>query len=674
MFTDLVGYSASSQQDEAHALHLLEKHRTLVRPLLTRHGGREVKTIGDAFLVEFASALAAVTSAIEIQQACHEHNRQAAPRDQILMRIGLHVGDIVPRGSDIFGDGVNIAARIEPLAEPGGICVSEDVARQIGNKTPFPLVRLGSGELKNISLPVEIYQVVLPWSRVQSDVSSRLSFSLRKKSTRRILLATGIGLGLLAVGLFRTSGQQAPPPPANRLAVLPLVNYSGDPKDEYFADGMTEELISTLATLREIDVIARTSITRFKGSGLDLAAIGRTLNVGSVLEGSVRIAGDQARIDIRLVDTTSQRTLWSQAYSRLIKDVFAVQSSIAESVTEVLKVRLHTGEKDLIERRGTENSEAYRQFLLGRTHLNRRTGDEVMKAIGYFTRSTELDPAFALAYAGLAEGYTLAGSAGYGSLPRARCNELAREAATKAVTLDDSLAEAHAAMGYVRFRIDWDWVGAEKAFQRALVLKPGYARAHEWYALYLSVRHRFAASLAEMQRAQQLDPLSASVSNGVGRILHFDRRFDEALLHFRRTLELDPDYAEAYFSQSMTYLAMHRHDDAIAALKIALRLSGNRPVMMAMLGMMEGFAGHLDQARKIYAEMQSQARTGEVSPYYFGLICVGLGEKDQAFAYFEQALAEHEGIMIYLGIEPVTESLQHDPRYASLLTRMNLQP
>ncbi len=673
MFTDMVGYSALSQRDEALSLRLLEEHRGVVRPLLTQHGGREIKTIGDAFLVKFSSALAAASCAINIQQALHARNRTAAPDHRIRLRIGLHAGDIIHTGNDVYGDGVNIAARLEPLAEPEGICVSEDVARQIQNKVPYPLARLGSGELKNISLPVDLYQVCLPWSENRQNLKARLSFLLRKKSARRGLLAGLAVLGLFALAWYRTADRPPAPATANRLAVLPLVNFSGDPRDEYFADGMTEELISSLATIRELDVIARTSVARFKGTRTDLPEIGRTLQVASVLEGSVRIAGDQARIDIRLVDTASQRTLWSQTYARMIKDVFAVQSAIAESVTDALKVRLLSGEKNLIERRGTANSDAYRQYLLGQTHLNRRTGDEVMAAIGCFTRSIELDPGFALAYAGLAEGYTLAGSAGYGTLPRARCNELAREFAAKAVALDESLAEAHVALGYVRFRIDWDWAAADAEFRRALELKPGYARAHEWYALYLAIQRRFPAALAEMRRAQQLDPLSSSVSNGLGRILHFDHRFEEALTQYQQTLALDPRYAEAHFSRGMTLHALKREDEAIAALQTALELSGNRPIMRAMLGLIEGLAGRKDRAQAIYDEMLALSRTSPVSPYYLGLVSLGLGDIDRTFAHFDQALEEREGIMIYLAIEPATDSLARDPRYATLLQKMNLQ-
>lgn len=669
MFTDMVGYSALTQRDEPLALQLLEEHRQIVRPILAAHGGREIKTIGDAFLVEFASALAAASCAVEIQQALHERNRAVPPERRVQLRIGLHAGDVIHKEGDVFGDGVNIAARIEPLAEAGGICVSEDVARQIQNKLAgLDLVKLGAGELKNIAVPVDIYRLLLPWQERRLATAERLKFFLAKKSVRRAFVAGAAALVVLAVLWRRPAAGSAAPAPVNRLAVLPLVNLGGEARDEYFADGMTEELISSLSSIRELSVIARTSIIKFKGTQLDVAEIGRALGVGSILEGTVRMAGDETRISVRLVDVASQKAIWTQEFNRMIKDVFAVQSAIAVSVAEALKVRLLAGERTRLDRRGTENTEAYRQYLLGRSQLNRRTGDGVVQSIEHFTHSAEQDPAFALALAGLAEAYTLAGNAGYGNLPHDEAIRRARDFAARALVLDDTLAEGHAALAYVKFRIDWDWAGAEVGFKRALELKPGLARAHEQYGLFLAIQKRLPESMAEFQRAQQLDPLSISVSNGVGRVLHFERRYAEALAQFKRTLEFDPQFAEVHFNIGMTYLAMGRYDDAIATLKFALELSHNRPVIAAMLGFAEGRAGKKSDAQRIYDEMVQKSET----PYCLALVSAGLGETDRAFKYLDAAVAQRDGVMIYMAVEPGTALLAADPRFGVLLKKIGL--
>jgi adenylate cyclase len=672
MFTDMVGYSALTQRDERLALRLLEEHRAIVRPLLTKHDGHEIKTIGDAFLIEFSSALAATACAIEIQKTLFERSESKPDGEAIRLRIGLHVGDVVYKENDVFGDGVNIASRIEPLAEPGGICLSEDVARQIQNKIDYSLVRLGKGELKNINLPVQLYRIIRPWEKRRFGFLDRMMFLVAQKKPRRIAIGLTLAAVIVAALLWRSSPAPRGPLPTNRVAVLPFVNISADSHDEYFADGMTEELISTLSKIRDLNVIARTSVAKYAGVKLDIAEIGNALHVGSILEGSVRTSGDEARISVNLVDVQSQKTILTREYTRSIKDVFAIQSDIAQSVTNALSVQLLSGEKESLEKKGTENSDAYRQYLLGRFHLNKRTGDEVVKAIGFFEKAVNNDTAFALAYAGLAECYTLAGNAGYGSLPRDRAIAAAKKFAGKAIGLDESQAEAHASLAYVKFRIDWDWTGAEQEFQRALQLKPGYARAHEWYALYLLIMERFDDAMKEMTRAQELDPLSASVNTGIGRIYHFEYKTEEAVAQFKKTLELDPEYAEAYFGLGMTYTVAQRYDEAITVMKKAIQLSGNRLVMLSMLGYTEGLAGRKEETRRIIQNLRVLDQKSHVSPYYFGILEMGLGRMDAAYEYFEKAYKERDGILIFLAADPIAEASWNDPRFGAIVRNMGL--
>jgi adenylate cyclase len=673
MFTDMVGYSALTQQDESLALKLLEEHRRILRSLFARYGGNEIKTIGDAFLTEFASALEASSCAVEIQKSLFERNHTTGDAHPIQIRIGLHVGDVVFKDRDVYGDGVNIASRIEPLAEPGGICISEDVARQIQNKIEYSLVRLGKGELKNIDLPVNIYRVVLPWKKQSFGPLERIRFSISQKRTRRLASVGLMAAALIGAYLWWSARQFPAPLPKKNIAVLPLLNISADPHQEYFADGMTEELISNLAKIRGLSVIARTSVTKYKGVKLDITEIGRELNVGTILEGSVQTSADRARIIVNLIDVNNQQHLWTQEYNRELKDLFAVQSDIAMSVTGALSVELLSGEKEQLSKRGTDNNVAHDLYLQGLSHLNRRTGGEIVKAIDSFAESVKQDTSFALAFAGLAECCTLAGNAGYGSLPREQAIANAKYYAARAITLDPSQAEAHASLGYVKFRIDWDWNGAETEFKRALGLKPGYARAHEWYGLFLSLMGRFDEALVEMRRAQELDPLSPSVGTGIGRILHFSGKFDEAVAQFRRTLELDPNYAEAHFGLGMTFTAMRRYEDAERELTIAKRLSGDRPAIICMLGVNYANWGKNDSAIAIIRQFDEMWRKGEISTYYSGLVYAGLGDLDKATALIDKAYRDREGLLVYGNVEPAFIALRADPRFKALMKKMGLQ-
>ena len=371
MFTDMVGYSALTQKNESLALDLLEEHRRLLRPLFPKHGGKEVETAGDAFFVEFESALNAVNCAVEIQDTLFKRNANLESEKHIILRIGLHVGDVVHVGSHLHGDGVNIAARIEPLAIPGGICISEDVVRQIHNKIELPLQKLPTEKLKNIESQIEVYNVVLPWQKKsESDIKPTLS----KQKKQQIFKYLGAILVLLMTALVLWKLMQSPTSieNRNRIAVLPLDNISEKSSDEYFSEGMTEELISQLAKISGLNVIARTSVLKYKNTEMTIGEIGEELNVGTILDGSVRIAGDKARITVQLIDATSQQNIWTENYDRKLNDIFSIQSEIALNVANELKIQLISVEKQQIEKMGTENAEAYKSYLLGKFYLNKK--------------------------------------------------------------------------------------------------------------------------------------------------------------------------------------------------------------------------------------------------------------------------------------------------------------
>ncbi len=441
MFTDMVGYSALTQKNESLAIELIEEHRQLLRPIFPKYGGKEVETVGDAFFVEFKSALEAVNCAIEIQKSLFERNSKLDSERKIVLRIGLHVGDVIQVGKHVHGDGVNIAARIEPLSKPGGVCLSEDVARQIQNKIDIPVKKIGSEKLKNIQSPMNIYRLVLPWDK-QKEFKDNLI--IRKITKQKTLIYIGIVIALLVTLLLIRDMISVEPVGASaiRIAVLPLVNISDNSQNEYFADGMTEELISQLAKISGLNVIARTSVMKYKNAELNIEEIGKELNVGTILEGSVRKASDKARIDVHLIDVSTQEHLWSEEYDRELKDIFAVQTDIALKVANELRVQLIPIEKQQIEKMGTDNPDAYRMYLLGRFHLNKRNEKSIFKSLDYFQNAISLDPDYALAYVGIADCYTLIGGGGYGSLSQDVVIVRAKNAVEKALELDETLAEA----------------------------------------------------------------------------------------------------------------------------------------------------------------------------------------------------------------------------------------
>jgi adenylate cyclase len=672
MFTDMVGYSAMVQKNESLALDLLEEHRRLLRPIFIKHGGTEVETAGDAFFVEFNSALEATNCAIEMQTELNERNQKVEPDKKILIRIGLHVGDVVHLGKHVHGDGVNIAARMEPMANPGGICLSEDVYRQIYNKIELPLSKLGTKKLKNIKSPINIYSIILPW--IQNQKPSKKHFIINPAIKRNFISFFLVIVAVIAtLFIWKNFNDPVSSEPNNRIAVLPLVNISQDSEDDYFADGMTEELISQLAKISGLSVIAKTSVLKYKDTHMNIREIGRELNVGTILEGSVRISSEKARITIQLIDVNTQEHIWSEDYNRELNDIFVIQSGIALRIANELKIQLATLEKQQIEKIGTDNAEAYRLYLLGRYHLNKKTGESIFKGIDYFQGAIELDPSYTLPYVGLADCYTLIGGAGYGSFSRDEAINLAKDAVSKALQIDNTLADAYNSLAYLQFRLEWDWEAAETNFEKAINLKPGFASAYERYALFLAVLVRQDEALRIMLRASELDPLSPSVNTGVGRIYHFAGKFDEALEQYNKTLEMYPDYVEAVYARGLSYSQMGMFDQAISDFNKAIELSNGRLMIIASLGNTYGSARLNEEAYNIYEQLNNLSKDRYVSPFYFAVIDASIGNYEKAIDLLYKAYDERFGILVYIKASPILNNLKSNKRFVELTRMIGLE-
>ena len=632
MFTDLVGYSSITSLDEEKALKLLGEHRQILQSVFEKYEGRVVKTMGDGFLVEFASAVEAVNCAVQAQTQIRNLNEDRRQDHKILVRIGIHVGDIVHSNGDILGDAVNVASRLQPLAEAGGICLTRQAVDQIERKVNYKIVKLGARELKNIRYPVELYKVEVP---------------------------TGLS----------QSGESALDP--RRIAILPFANLSSDPNDRYFADGMTEELISTVSRIGELSVISRTSVMRYKDTTMPIGDIGRELSAGSLLEGSVRKAGNKVRITTQLIDAKNDKHLWAQSYDRDLTDIFAIQGDIAGQVAQALRVKLLSTEKAALEKIPTRNSESYTLYLKGRYLWNERTQDGVRKAMRYFQEAIRLDPSFALAYSGLADCCQIQLDRGWASFREA--GSLALEFARKAVKLDDDLAEAHASLGLV-LHFQWDFAGAENELKQAISLKPNYAMAYLWYSILLGELGRNEERFENSKRAFELDPYSSIVSQGFGIGCLQLGRYKEAIAQFERTLEIDPDFASAHFWKAWTHERAGEMEQAIVEAKKAVetgRIGNNTPKMG--LASMYLRAGQREPAIKLLEEIESESTDGNYrSPTHVAIVKFELGESDEAFRWLEQAYQEHDGFLLYFSEYPWWAEFRKGPRWLEMERKIGL--
>ncbi len=519
-------------------------------------------------------------------------------------------------------------------------------------------------------------EVVVDLRRPGAPVSTATG---RRAAPRRtlwhiLLPAVGIAAVVLLLALLgldlerlrdRLLGGPAPGP-ITSLAVLPLENLMGDPEQEYFVDGMTEALISELAQIGALKVISRTSVMRFKGTDKSLPEIARDLGVDGIIEGSVLRAGDQVRITAQLIEGATDRHLWASNYERDLSNILALQSEVARAIAREIKIKLTAREQARLASPRPVNTEVYQLYLRGRYHWNQRTQEGFKKGLEFFEQALERDPTYPLAYAGLADTYSLL--ANYFFLPPQEAFPRAKAAAMKALEIDDTLAEAHTSLAFARHHYDWDWSGAEEEYKRALELNPGYATAHQWYAEYLTTVGRHEEAIAEIRRAQELDPLSLVIDSNVGRLLYHAHRYDQAIDELQNTLKLDPNYFWAHVFLGMAFEQKGMYAEAMAEAQKVVALAGGGPNVV--LARAYAASGRMDDARKMLKALQQ--RYGEdVESYSMGGIHAALGEKDEAFAWLEKAYDEHSFFLVFLKTEPWFDPLHTDPRFADLLGRLS---
>jgi adenylate cyclase len=626
MFTDIVGYTALTQSDELGAVKLLERHNELLRPFFSRFNGREIKTMGDSFLVEFDSALSAINCAVEIQRSLRPELSNRSDGAGFQLRIGVHLGDVIESKGDVFGDAVNIASRIEPLAEPGGICISAQVFDQVENKVEYQFEKLPAPDLKNVRAPIGVYRVVFSPSPLSEARGTSESVSLQ------------------------------------RMAVLPFTNMSPDPQDEFFADGLTDEIITELSHIPNLRVIARTSVMRYKGASKPVREVGRELRVNSVLEGSVRKAGSRIRITAQLIEASSEEHLWAERFDREFADVFAIQTDIATSVAGALNVRFQP--KLLAARPSGPTLEAYTLYLRGRFLWNQRTTAAVQEGLHRFEEAIQVDSSLALAHSGLADCYSVL--IDRAALPARETVPLALAAANRGLALGPDLAETHASLG-LALASGGDMRGAERELRAATDLNPGYAMAHLWLYLSLLALGRIEDAGPEISKAEESDPLSPAVLNSAGHYAWIRGHHEEALQKWDRVLEIRP-WADMATANRVTLLATNgRVDEAAAILKTYESGPAEARSRMWVGAVGHAALGERAEVERLLAEMYSGPLELRFPLDWAATIYALLGDFDRAYqTIMESPTWVSASMRSVLRTSPPFQGFRRDPRFAEL--------
>ena len=495
--------------------------------------------------------------------------------------------------------------------------------------------------------------------------------------SRIVLLAAAVLAGsvlISAIAVHYVRGVDASKGKMNRsnsLVVLPLENLSGDKDQEYFADGMTDDLIANLAKIRSLRVVSRSTAMAYKGTHKPVSQIAAELNVDAVVEGTVMRVGSRVRITAELVQVSTDQHLWADTYESPIGDVLALQNRVSSAIVDEIRINLTKEDKERLAKKPSVSPEAYEEYLKGRYYWNKRSTEGFVKAIGYFEDATRRDPQYALAYAGLADCYGIAGATIYGTLPTAEAAPKAKAAATRALEIDPSLAEAVTSLATAKFNYDWDWTGAAEGFQRAIQMDSRYPTAYQRYSLYLSAMGRPDDSFEQIKKARDLDPLSVNINVSFGWRLYLAREYDRSIAQLRDALELDPNYVWARLNLGQAYEQKGEYNVAIQEFQRAVELEPSSPLTISALAHAYGRSGNHAEAAKLLADLQARSRKQYVSPYYIAIVYLGLGKNELALDWLERAYVDRSNGLVFLKVEPELDPLRSNSRFLALQAKMN---
>ncbi len=670
LFTDIVGSTAIMQKDEQTAVSVNKRYVTVLKQCVLSRGGEILNDYGDGSLCCFSSGTEAMLCAIEIQKEL-----QTAPK--VPLRIGLHVGEIFFDDGKVLGDGVNVASRVQSLGIANSILFSAEINSKIKNQQEFKTVSLGKFHFKNVDGPMEVFALTNDGLAVpkKEQVEGKLKNETSKNNlsvVRKLILTAGIVLLVVAsIFIYNYFNKNKFTGKDKSIAVLPFKNLSGNKDNEYFSDGITEEITTQLAKIAHLKVISRTTAMLYKNSKKSVKEIAEEMGVSSILEGSVQQSGQEIRITAQLIDANTQEHIWAEHYDQKnLNDIFSMQSEVAQNIAEQLDAHLSSEEKNNIEKKSTTNPEAYNLYLKGRYFWNQRNAPSLKRGIAYFDSAIAVDPLYSKAYSGIADCYA---SLGYGSfLAPSDAALKAQAAALKALELDSTLAEPHASLGYIKFYYSWDWHGAEQEFLKAIALNPNYEIAYDWYGVFLTAMGRLEDARKVIEKAQQIAPLSAFINTDMGFNLYYEKNYDKAIQSLKSTLEINPNFLLAHLWLARTYQAMKMYKEALEEYQTAQTIAPNWVPTVAGIGNIYGLTGQKIEAKKILDSLKEMSSQKYVTPYGVALVYAGLGETDKVFEYLEKAYHDRSNWLVWLKLDPRWDSVRYDKRFIDLVKKVGL--
>jgi TolB-like protein/lipoprotein NlpI len=660
MFTDIVGYTALMGKDEQKAFEFLNKNRQIQKPIIEQYNGKWIKELGDGVMASFNTVSDAVNAAIKIQQTCNALK-------EFQLRIGIHLGEVIFENDDVFGDGVNIASRIQSISNAGSIFISEAVHNSISNKKEFQTKFFTSQKLKNVKQAVRIYQViadgiVVAKPQLVQKIKPRRNITLIILSILIILVATYFFKGGIT-GANKNSIADTKNVTDKSIAVLPFVNRSNDKEQEYFSDGLSEELLNMLAKIPELKVIGRTSSFSFKGKNEDLRTIGQQLGAAHLLEGSVQKDANKIRVIARLITANDGKEIWHNRYDRDLKNIFELQDEIARTVVQQLKIKLLAGTMSSIS--GNGNVDAYNLILQGNYFYDKLDKENVAKAVDLYKQALSIDSTNARAWEKLANAVSRQAWQNY--VDRDHGREQAKQAALKAIALDKNLADGYTELGDHYLYYEFNWKAAEENYLKALALDPN--NPETLYSLggglYFATG-QWDDAIKNMKKCIELDPLKALSHLNLGNILSHAGRLDEANSYLKKALDLNPQFQRAHMYLGRNYLVSGKTDLAIAEMQQE-NLEVFRTFGMALAYHGAGKKKEADELLATFIE-----KFQDDWNYLLAELYAYRGENDKALLWLENAFQKRDGWLVFLKGDPLMKNLKSDARYITFLKKMNL--